>query len=76
MKGCVLMKMNISDAIDFLEAKGFLVKGYGFPESESIGDTGSQAIAEQYRVIQGDYDTGMIMPHQLLEVAEQVKGKP
>lgn len=65
------MKMTISEAINYLEAKGFLVKGYGFPETESIDS--DQSYAEQYRVLQGDYDTGMILPRQLIDVAEKMK---
>ncbi|TCP59076.1 hypothetical protein EV586_101275 [Tumebacillus sp. BK434] len=65
------MKMTISEAINYLEAKGFLVKGYGYPETDPV-DSSSSA-AEQYRVLQGDYDTGMIAPQQLIEVAERMK---
>jgi hypothetical protein len=67
------MKMTISEAINYLEANGFLVKGYGFPETESIES--DQSVAEQYRVLQGDFDTGMIAPQQLIEVAERIKGQ-
>ncbi len=66
------MDMTINDAIHFLEAKGFLVRGYGFPETESMENDQSQA--ESYRVIQGDFDTGVIQPQQLLEVAKRIKG--
>jgi hypothetical protein len=66
------MNMTIHDAIHFLEAKGFLVKSYGFPETESMERDPS--IAETYRVIQGDFDTGMINPTQLLEVATRMQG--
>ncbi|HEU4964648.1 MAG TPA: hypothetical protein VFV52_12450 [Bacilli bacterium] len=69
------MKLNISEAIDYLESKGFLVKAYGFPEGETASDGSASLISNQYRVIQGDYDTGMLYPHQLVEVAEQVKGR-
>ncbi|MFD2171137.1 hypothetical protein [Tumebacillus lipolyticus] len=65
------MKMTISEAINYLEAKGFLVKGYGMPESEL---TDARTASEQYRVLQGDFDTGMILPRQLVEVAQRIKG--
>ncbi|KEO83743.1 hypothetical protein [Tumebacillus flagellatus] len=63
-------KMNINKAIHYLEAKGFLVKGYGYPESDHLHS--AQSFADQYRVLQGDYDTGMISPLQLVEVAEKM----
>ncbi|MCX7568882.1 hypothetical protein OS242_02765 [Tumebacillus sp. DT12] len=65
------MKMNIQRAIDFLEQHGFMVRAYGFPESDT-SDSDSM-IAESYRVLQGDYDTGMIAPLQIIEVAEQIR---
>ena len=65
------MKMNIQQAIDFLEQHGFMVRAYGFPESDTA-DSGSM-IADNYRVLQGDYDTGLIAPHQIIEVAEQIR---
>ncbi|ASS75440.1 hypothetical protein CIG75_10945 [Tumebacillus algifaecis] len=65
------MKMTISEAIDYLEAKGFMVKGYDFPEGES--SAGEPACAKQYRVLQGDYDTGMLVSSQLIEVATRMK---
>jgi hypothetical protein len=67
------MKMTISEAINCLKAKGFLVKGYGFSGTESMES--DQSAAEQYRVLQGDFDTGMIAPQQLIEVAERIKGQ-
>jgi len=66
------MNMTINEAIHFLEAKGFLVRAYGFPETESMESDQSQA--ESYRVIQGDFDTGMIAPLQLVAVAERIRG--
>jgi len=65
------MNMNIQQAIDFLEQHGFMVRAYGYPESDTA-DSGSM-IAESYRVLQGDYDTGLIAPHQILEVANQIR---
>jgi hypothetical protein len=64
-------KMTLPQAISYLKAHGFLVKGYGFPESESAAEP--SGLAETYRVLQGDYDTGMVQPHQLIEVAEQIR---
>ena len=65
-----MSNMTIDDAIHFLQARGFLVKGYGFPESDIGGDA---TYAESYRVIQGDFDTGMIEPLQLIDVAKHIK---
>lgn len=65
------MTMTVGQAIHFLQAKGFLVKGYGFPESDTLHD--AESLAEHYRVLQGDYDTGMIAPMQLLEVAQSMR---
>ncbi|MBL0387962.1 hypothetical protein JJB07_15075 [Tumebacillus sp. ITR2] len=64
-------KMTIGQAINYLEAKGFLVKGYGYPESDHLHS--AQSFADQYRVLQGDYDTGMIAPMQLVDVATQMQ---
>lgn len=64
------MTMTINEAIDFLEGRGFLVKGYGFPESDTGG---ARNMAESYRVIQGDFDTGMIEPQKLIDVARHIK---
>lgn len=64
------MTENVHNAIHFLQARGFLVKGYGYPESDDGGDS---SIAEHYRVLQGDFDTGMIAPHQLVEVVQRIK---
>jgi len=61
--------MNIEQAISFLQAHGFLVKGYGYPEA----DSGTSGYADNYRVIQGDFDTGMIEPHQLVDVACHIR---
>lgn len=66
------MNMTINEAVHFLKSKGFLVRGYGFPETESMES--NQSLAESYRVIQGDFDTGMIAPLQLVEVAQRIKG--
>ncbi|PWK06622.1 hypothetical protein [Tumebacillus permanentifrigoris] len=62
---------KIGQAINYLQAKGFLVKGYGYPESESHHS--GESIADQYRVLQGDYDTGMIAPMELMQVVEQLQ---
>ena len=66
------MTENVHNAIHFLEARGFRVKGYGYPESDSGGES---SVAEQYRVLQGDFDTGMIAPQQLVEVVQRIKSR-
>jgi hypothetical protein len=65
------MTMTIQQAIDFLEGRGFMVRGYGYPESLVADDTGG--VAETYRVLQGDFDTGMIDPFQIVKVAERIR---
>ena len=66
------MTENVHNAIHFLEARGFRVKGYGYPESDFGGES---SVAEQYRVLQGDFDTGMIAPQQLVEVVQRIKSR-
>ncbi|MGZ4032402.1 MAG: hypothetical protein ACXVP2_09625 [Tumebacillaceae bacterium] len=63
------MSQNIQQAINFLEAHGFNVRGYGYPEHDFGGDH----LAENYRVLQGDFDTGMIAPQQLVNMADQIR---
>jgi hypothetical protein len=64
-------QLKIGQAIHYLQAKGFLVKGYGYPESESHHS--GESIADQYRVLQGDFDTGMIAPTELVQVVKQLQ---
>jgi hypothetical protein len=65
------MSNNIQQAINFLEARGFMVRGYGYPEHDFGGDHP----AENYRVLQGDFDTGMIEPQQLVNMADQMRSQ-
>jgi hypothetical protein len=67
------MKMKVQQAIDYLEGRGFMVRGYGYPESMVADDTGG--IADSYRVLQGDFDTGMIDPLQILDMANRMREK-